>query len=43
VTDHRINFSAHNLSDFVQGDIEALLDALHAEDQAERLAQMEQG
>jgi peptide chain release factor 1 len=27
----------------VQGDIEALLDALHAEDQAERLAQMEQG
>jgi peptide chain release factor 1 len=43
VTDHRINYTAHNLSDFVQGDIEALLDALHAEDQAERLAQMEQG
>jgi peptide chain release factor 1 len=43
VTDHRINYTAHNLSDFVQGDIDALLDALHAEDQAERLAQLEQG
>jgi peptide chain release factor 1 len=41
VTDHRINYSAHNLSDFVEGDIDALLDALHAEDQAERLAALE--
>jgi peptide chain release factor 1 len=43
VTDHRINFTAYNLDQFVQGDIEELLDALHAEDQAERLAQLEQG
>src|SRR5689334_186106 len=43
VTDHRINYTAHNLSDFVQGDIDALLDALHAEDQAERLAALENG
>jgi peptide chain release factor 1 len=41
VTDHRINFTAYNLDQFVQGDIEELLDALHAEDQAERLAQLE--
>ncbi len=43
VTDHRINYTAHNLSDFVEGDIDALLDALHAEDQAERLAALENG
>ncbi len=43
VTDHRINFTAYNLDQFIQGDIEELLDALHAEDQAERLAQLEQG
>ena len=43
ITDHRINFTAYNLDQFVQGDIDALMDALHAEDQAERLAQMEQG
>ena len=41
VTDHRINFTAYNLDAFVEGDIDALLDALHAEDQAERLAAME--
>jgi peptide chain release factor 1 len=41
VTDHRINFTAYNLDQFVQGSIEELLDALHAEDQAERLAQLE--
>jgi peptide chain release factor 1 len=43
VTDHRINFTAYNLDQFVQGDVDALMDALHAEDQAERLAAMEQG
>jgi peptide chain release factor 1 len=43
VTDHRINFTAYNLDQFVQGDLDALMDALHAEDQAERLAQMENG
>jgi len=43
VTDHRINFTAYNLDQFVQGDVDALMDALHAEDQAERLAQMENG
>jgi peptide chain release factor 1 len=42
VTDHRINFTAYNLDAFVQGDVDELMDALHAEDQAERLAQMEQ-
>jgi peptide chain release factor 1 len=43
VTDHRINFTAYNLDQFVQGDVDALMDALHAEDQAERLAAMENG
>ncbi|HVY87331.1 MAG TPA: peptide chain release factor 1 [Hyphomonadaceae bacterium] len=41
VTDHRINYTAHNLSEFIEGDIDDLLDALHAEDQAERLAALD--
>jgi peptide chain release factor 1 len=41
ITDHRINFTAYNLDAFVEGDIDALLDALHAEDQAERLAELD--
>jgi peptide chain release factor 1 len=37
VTDHRINFSAHNLPAVMEGDLEALSAALHEADVAERL------
>jgi len=43
VTDHRINVTLYSLEHFIEGDIEEMLDALSAEDQAERLAEMEQG
>ncbi|OYW42250.1 MAG: peptide chain release factor 1 [Rhodobacterales bacterium 12-64-8] len=41
VTDHRINVTLYSLEHFIEGDIEEMLDALSAEDQAERLAEME--
>ena len=41
VTDHRINLTLYSLDKFIEGDIDEMLDALMAEDQAARLAQME--
>jgi peptide chain release factor 1 len=41
VTDHRIGLTLHSLPQILEGDIDPLLDALIAEDQAERLAQLE--
>jgi len=41
ITDHRINLTLYSLDKFVEGDIDEMLDALIAEDQAERLAQLE--
>ncbi len=32
VTDHRIGLSLHNINDFMQGDIDEMLDALHQEE-----------
>jgi peptide chain release factor 1 len=43
VTDHRINLTLYSLDKFIEGSIDEMLDALIAEDQAERLAQMEGG
>jgi peptide chain release factor 1 len=44
VTDHRINLTLYNLDKIVSGDaLSDVVDALLAEDQAARLAQMEQG
>jgi peptide chain release factor 1 len=40
VTDHRIGYTAHNLGDLLDGDLEALLDALAAK-QREQLMQAE--
>jgi len=40
VTDHRINFTAHNLPEVMEGDLDALTDALAEADAAERLAAM---
>lgn len=42
VTDHRINLTLHNLPRIVEGDLDELLDALIAEDQAARLATLEE-
>ncbi len=41
VSDHRINLTLYSLDQFIQGDIDEMLDALISEDQAERLAEME--
>ena len=37
VTDHRINFTMYNLSNFMNGDIEEVLQALQVAENAERL------
>ena len=42
VTDHRINLTLHNLPRIVEGDLDELLEALIAEDQAARLATLEE-
>jgi len=41
VTDHRINVTLYKVDKFVEGDMDEILDALIAHDQAERLADME--
>ncbi len=42
VTDHRINLTLYTLPQVIEGDLDALLDALIAEDQAARLASLEE-
>ncbi|MBR0057434.1 MAG: peptide chain release factor 1 [Kiritimatiellae bacterium] len=37
ITDHRVNYTAHNLSSVIDGDLDAMLDALHEHDLAQRL------
>jgi peptide chain release factor 1 len=41
VTDHRIGLTLHKLEQFLDGDLDDLIDALVAEDQAARLAEAE--
>ncbi|WP_066800155.1 peptide chain release factor 1 [Sphingomonas soli] len=41
VTDHRINLTLHRLPEIMQGEMEELLGALIAQDEADRLAQIE--
>ena len=41
VTDHRINLTLHRLPEILQGEMDELIGALIAEDEAERLAQLE--
>jgi peptide chain release factor 1 len=43
VTDHRINLTLYSLDKFIEGDIDEMMDALAAEDQAERLAELDSG
>ena len=40
VTDHRINLTLHKLDRVIEGDLDEIIDALTAEDQAARLANM---
>ncbi len=42
VTDHRINMTLYNLPSFMEGDMEQMINALINEDQAERLAMLEE-
>ena len=42
VTDHRINLTLYTLPKVMEGDLDELLDALSAEDQAARLASLEE-
>ena len=42
VTDHRIGLTLHSLPQILEGDIDPILDALLAEDQAARLAALEE-
>jgi peptide chain release factor 1 len=38
IADHRVNYKAYNLDQVLDGDLDAVLDALHQADRAERLA-----
>lgn len=41
VTDHRIGYTTHNLADFMNGNIQEMLDALAMAENTERLTEME--
>jgi peptide chain release factor 1 len=43
VTDHRINLTLYNLPKVIEGDLDEIIDPLIAEDQAARLAALEEG
>jgi peptide chain release factor 1 len=43
VTDHRINLTLHRLPEILEGNMDELLDALIGEDEAERLASLDEG
>ena len=43
VTDHRINLTLHRLPEILEGQLDELVGALIAEDQAERLASLDEG
>jgi len=41
ITDHRINLTLYSLNTFMEGDIDAMINALITEDEAARLAALE--
>jgi peptide chain release factor 1 len=43
VTDHRINLTLHRLPEILEGQLDELVEALIAEDEAERLASLDEG
>jgi peptide chain release factor 1 len=42
VTDHRINFTSYNLPKIMEGELDEIIEPLIAEDQAARLASLEE-
>ena len=40
VTDHRINLTTHNIDKLMEGDLDEVIDALTAEDQAQKMAEI---
>lgn len=42
ITDHRIGLSVHNMTTFLDGDIQEMLDALNQDEQARKLAEAEE-
>lgn len=42
VTDHRINYTSHRLSEFIDGDMSDLIDALIVDDQTKKLSKFEE-
>src|SRR4051794_10551546 len=42
ITDHRINLTKHNLTEVLEGELDELIDALISEDEAERLATLDE-
>ena len=42
ITDHRINLTLYNLAEVIEGSLDSVLDALAAEDQARKLAALEE-
>lgn len=40
ITDHRIKLTTHNLSAFMEGDLQGMIDALNQDEQAKKLAEM---
>ena len=40
MTDHRINLTLYKLDQVMQGDLDEVIDALSADDQARKLAEM---
>ena len=41
ITDHRVNYTAYNLLDFMNGDIDDLITELQLEDQKKKLENLE--
>jgi peptide chain release factor 1 len=41
VTDHRINLTLHRLPEILEGELDELIAALTAQDEADRLAQLD--
>ncbi|GAA1217173.1 hypothetical protein GCM10009675_44430 [Prauserella alba] len=39
ISDHRVNFKAYNLDQVLDGELDAVLDALQAADREERMAE----
>ena len=42
ITDHRIGYQVNNMQAFMDGDLQALIDALNQDEQARRLADQEE-